>query len=182
MPIRTLTVDGRFIVGDDAAGIVVRVDLAEDRPGYVREGHPVTDEIVFPQIDEFTLNSAGVGRTGIYGSHDYVDGPRLYTATFSDPASGRTWPQHFFMPDSSWTLASPSLTPPPVPVPVPTVDLGWLAWSVDSVFTVPEVLAGGQEGATGGYAPIPDRVGMFQFLGIWLPGTRWAAVTFGDVF
>ena len=61
--------------------------------------------------------------------------------------------------------------------PLDPHDDGWCAWSVDSIFDEAEVLAGGQESAEGGHAPIPDRPGMFQYFGIWLPGTRWSGIT-----
>ena len=65
----------------------------------------------------------------------------------------------------------------PTPTPTPPLQLGWVAWSVDNVFTETEILAGEQEVAAGYSAPIPDRAGMFQFFAIWLPGTRWSSVT-----
>ena len=176
MPLRLLTVNGRYIVGDDAAGVVVSIDLEEDTPGFVEEGSPAKDYIVFPHLDRFTLSASGVGSTAIYGSHDYDDGPRPYVARFTAP-DGRSWSVPFFMPDSNWTLDPAAPVVPPTPIPVPTAGRGWCAWSTDNIFTEAEVLAGGREAANGGHAPIPDRSGMFQYFGLWLPGSAWSGVT-----
>ena len=52
MPLRPLTINARTVLGDDAEGVVVRVDLATDEPAYIREGSPATDYVVLPTVRE----------------------------------------------------------------------------------------------------------------------------------